>query len=551
MGAFKKYKGSTRLRVEPSKIRMRGAGLLVAAGCALVFLFLSGQVGPAEATRDTWDDNFRDNLYFIDRFAFKEDGTWNVQIDPLQKGALLRLLVCNDDDYGDMIDGYSTSDGKDVCNKIAQNKSKCAVHQFKGFANMTGVAKTRDMYWFVLVNCNQTKLNVEFYEVFLNPGGEYLGWDTIPLPYIYGILIIVYAVLLLAWLGNIVFIDKGAGSNRLHKYISLWPIMKLWLVIFNTAYWGYISERGVMTWGIDVIYVIYNSLWYSYFFGGLLLVGLAWGISRKGMGWFEALIFCAVQIVFYITWVINFALEGYYAVVSIFGLGCMLIVIFFFTSFSIKNVNKAIQNSQSVGPAQASSSAGGLVPPPKLPADNAPGAELNDVRYQRSKLTLQERHRILKTFMWVHIGYIAPMIAWALLYAGLFHYHTWAYRMLNEASELALVIMLGWILRLRRRNLYFEFNDDALVDWENRAPAAGQQHAAGIEMDTLPDRERSNASTFHNPERNEFDASDDELPVMTYPMASESRADRFPEDDLPVMTFPIPHAQSESERKGW
>ena len=74
--------------------------------------------------------------------------------------------------------------------------------------------------------------------------------------------------------------------------------------------------------------------------------------------------------------------------------------------------------------------------------------------------------------------------------------------MLNEASELALVIMLGyvalclsvcwavklthlffhlarsWILRLRRRNLYFEFNDDALVDWENRAaPAAGQQHA--------------------------------------------------------------------------
>lgn len=106
--------------------------------------------------------------------------------------------------------------------------------------------------------------------MFLNPDGEYLGWDTIPLPYIYGILVIVYAVLLLAWLGNIVFIDKvcarqcanvcvagsksqlltarytsfqGAGSNRLHKYISLWPIMKLWLVIFNTAYWGYISER--------------------------------------------------------------------------------------------------------------------------------------------------------------------------------------------------------------------------------------------------------------------------------------------------------------------
>jgi hypothetical protein len=83
MGAFENAK--TTVTNLDEEIRMRGAGLLVAAGCALVFLLLSGQVGPAEATRDTWDDSFRDNLYFIDRFAFKEDGTWNVQIDPIQK----------------------------------------------------------------------------------------------------------------------------------------------------------------------------------------------------------------------------------------------------------------------------------------------------------------------------------------------------------------------------------------------------------------------------------------------------------------------------------
>jgi hypothetical protein len=69
-----------------------------------------------------------------------------------------------------------------------------------------------------------------------------------------------------------------------------------------------------MSWGVDVIYVIYNSLWYSYFFGALLLIGLAWGISRKGMGWIEAGVFIAVEVVFYVTWVINFALEGYYVV---------------------------------------------------------------------------------------------------------------------------------------------------------------------------------------------------------------------------------------------
>jgi hypothetical protein len=541
---------------------MQGAGLLTACLCTLVvFLVLSGQVRPAEATRDNWDIEDNDDvLYWIDRFALKEDGTWSMQIDPVQKGVTLRMLVCTDGQYDDTIDGWSDSDGRKVCTKIAQNKTKCAVKEFQGFANMTGVARSRDMYWFVLVNCNQTKIDVEFYEEFINPGDEYLGWDTIPLPYIYGILIIVYAVLLLAWIGNIVLIDWGAGSNRLHKYISLWPVMKLWLLIFNTAYWGYLSEKGVMSWGVDVIYVIYNSLWYSYFFGALLLIGLAWGISRKGMGWIEAGVFIAVEVVFYVTWVINFALEGYYVVVSIFGLGCMLIVIFFFTSFSAREVDKAIKNSQSVGPAQASASAGGLVPPPNLPQGNAPGAELNDVRYQRSKLTLQERHRVLKLFMWVHLGYIIPMIAWALIYAGLFHYHTWAYRMLNEASELALVIVLGWMLRLRRRNLYFEFNDDALVDWENRPHAEASQNTSSIEMDTMRrdgGSDQPDSSTFHNPARSDlYAASDDDLSVMSFPahatMGRNQGQDQSyaPEDDdLHVMSFP--HAQSQNEKGGW
>jgi hypothetical protein len=103
------------------------------------------------------------------------------------------MLVCTDGQYDDTIDGWSDSDGRkvrrrgaspcldvvpppssltelfsprapsavQVCTKIAQNKTKCAVKEFQGFANMTGVARSRDMYWFVLVNCNQTKIDVE------------------------------------------------------------------------------------------------------------------------------------------------------------------------------------------------------------------------------------------------------------------------------------------------------------------------------------------------------------------------------------------------------
>jgi hypothetical protein len=82
---------------------MQGAGLLTACLCTLVvFLVLSGQVRPAEATRDNWDIEDNDDvLYWIDRFALKEDGTWSMQIDPVQKvpsigivSPLKRLRAC-------------------------------------------------------------------------------------------------------------------------------------------------------------------------------------------------------------------------------------------------------------------------------------------------------------------------------------------------------------------------------------------------------------------------------------------------------------------------
>lgn len=68
--------------------------------------------------------------------------------------------------------------------------------------------------------------------------------------------------------------------------------------------------------GVVVIYIIYNSLWYSYLFGGLILIGMAWGISRASLTWLEVIIIAVVEFVFYITWVINLALEGYFAVCS-------------------------------------------------------------------------------------------------------------------------------------------------------------------------------------------------------------------------------------------
>jgi hypothetical protein len=145
------------------------------------------------------------------------------------------------------------------------------------------------------------------------------------------------------------------------------------------------------------------------------------------------------------------------------------------------------------------------------------------------------------------------------------------------------------MLRLRRRNLYFEFNDDALVDWENRPHAEASQNThvcllllrhctcrrrltiasstvsasttrSSIEMDTMRRDGGSNqpdSSTFHNPARSDlYTASDDDLSVMSFPahatMGRNQGQDQSyaPEDDdLHVMSFP--HAQSQNEKGGW
>jgi len=75
-----------------------------------------------------------------------------------------------------------------------------------------------------------------------------------------------------------------------------------------------VALQGVMSWVVDGIYVVYNAFWYCYLFGALLLIALAWGISRKSITVVQSIVLTLVELVFYVTWVINFIFDGYYTV---------------------------------------------------------------------------------------------------------------------------------------------------------------------------------------------------------------------------------------------
>ncbi len=94
-------------------------------------------------------------------------------------------------------------------------------------------------------------------------------------------------------------------------YLSFWPVIKLFLVSFNTGFWEYLSSNGATSWATMATYCIYNAFWSVYLFSALLAISLGWGISRKGISWLEAIVVAISLVALYVTEILNYSVEGF------------------------------------------------------------------------------------------------------------------------------------------------------------------------------------------------------------------------------------------------
>ena len=175
------------------------------------------------------------------------------------------------------------------------------------------------VYWFVITNCNQAKVEINVDYVVMNPGGEHLSVGYLEFKYLMNALRIAWSISLGLWL--VTWIISRKREIAIVQVIlivdaSLWTIYSY----IETEFWYDYSDKGVPNENLALISYIFYSLAESLFFAILELSTGGLGICRKGFKSSlkrNAPIICALMLV--LLWmyklfgsVIYFILGGFY-----------------------------------------------------------------------------------------------------------------------------------------------------------------------------------------------------------------------------------------------
>jgi hypothetical protein len=361
-------------------------------------------------------------------------------------------MACRKEGWFSGLDWFGGDDGKTKCSDVDAGKSlsKCSWIKFKGYLNITEKVRYNQLYEFELLNCNRTRIHVQFYYEFLNPHNEQLGWNYFLLPYIFAILLFIYSITGLVWLGNIIVTQMGAGSNTLHKLISFWPLVKIFVVAYNLGFWEYLSDKGVISWFIVLIYAVFNGFWITYVFFVILMIALGYGITRKSITMAEAFFLGIILVCHYIAMVLNYGLEGVFVLPCIFSYFGLMMFIIFCMRLAIAELERATARAKNIAPSSHS---------PKI----------DELRFERACPSRKDQLILLRRLLFALPFYAFGLMVFAGTYVFLLPNLDWLYRLGNELAELWILSVLMFIFRLRKRNLYFEFNDQLMQGNESQS----------------------------------------------------------------------------------
>jgi len=194
----------------------------------------------------------------------------------------LYFLVCIQSEFDQL--EHSFSSDSDRCSHINDLSCFINVHLQVGTTYSHNETITRQgLYYFILANCEETvsntvlQLNCEL----VNPGGQQLGTEEIPLPIVYESFLVVWFILLVMWVVN--WVQFRHYRLSLHRFICILPILKVISMGCNVAYWYNSSIFGTMPlWG-TIMNQGFVTLHDIFLFIALMLIGKGWGITRASL----------------------------------------------------------------------------------------------------------------------------------------------------------------------------------------------------------------------------------------------------------------------------
>eukprot|EP00730_Choanoeca_flexa_P002652 TRINITY_DN11120_c0_g1_i3.p1 TRINITY_DN11120_c0_g1~~TRINITY_DN11120_c0_g1_i3.p1 ORF type:complete len:511 (+),score=101.67 TRINITY_DN11120_c0_g1_i3:244-1776(+) len=150
-----------------------------------------------------------------------------------------------------------------------------------------GTGNRSDFYTFYLVECPPSapvrsppgRCGLRL--VTLNPNGEHLSRDEIPLPDVYTFFILCWGSVLLAYILNGIWYWQY--SNHLHKTLVLPALVGLILSLMDQAHWAVLSEDGVAKDSISDARNVFRILETTIFFAVTMALSDGWGIVHPEM----------------------------------------------------------------------------------------------------------------------------------------------------------------------------------------------------------------------------------------------------------------------------
>ncbi|XP_078587317.1 uncharacterized protein LOC144868683 [Branchiostoma floridae x Branchiostoma japonicum] len=130
----------------------------------------------------------------------------------------------------------------------------------------------------------------------LNPDGEHLSSDEIPLPWIFVVLNIMWSTMATLWLIN--WVKYHRFSNNLHKFITVVPICKIVLVFVVMVRWHQLSKDGIESKPMQTLRYFLESVEDAMLFMAMMVISEGWGVVRYQVRHFRWTVLAAMFVVF-------------------------------------------------------------------------------------------------------------------------------------------------------------------------------------------------------------------------------------------------------------
>jgi len=218
-------------------------------------------------------------------FAFYSGGIMEAWIhNQINVSFDLNLLVFKSiSDYNRFCDSYSSS-------LACQNLLSILPCTFlfrtteNGSLSINITITEKDFYFLVLLNCNGSQTDTQFSYVFVNPHGEYLGYNCIPYKYFYGIFLGLWIIFIILWVINWV-INRTRKFSILHRIITTYPILKIIWLTYAFGTWLGLSVNGTYPTAASVLYYFIFILQRVALYGVFLFISLGYGIVILNLGY--------------------------------------------------------------------------------------------------------------------------------------------------------------------------------------------------------------------------------------------------------------------------